>query len=352
MCILLPNPGIFDDTLPTVFPANFPDESFWFAADGAVAGQGVDLRYVAAVEAAFGGGVPLAGDQISFARIRFFADVPIPGTYTVTHPYGVEIFEIPTVGAGREIQFTRDIGIGAFTGALKGDIGPFLRSVNGPYTETNPDTGLPETFVGDPNLSETVTGSPLGTNFLRVQGPGIDVQSNLFAVSGKIYTGALPTPLVVDRATYSRTATLAQVDVFATSAPTALVSFEPPTPAVGMGPADAGRFFGQDAPASIPSSVTVTATLNNTNASIQSAVTDVVTITKAEYNAGTLIIEAVSSDEVNLPSLNAPGLGSLTLVGPGLIQSLTVSGLTIPPATVTVTSSANGSDTEDVVILP
>ena len=90
-------------------------------------------------------------------------------------------------GGTRAINMTRDIGIGApqtYTGALKGDVGPFLRSVNGPYTEVNPDTGATETFVGDPNLNEAVTGSPFNTNFLRITGPAGTIQSNVFSLSG------------------------------------------------------------------------------------------------------------------------------------------------------------------------
>jgi hypothetical protein len=352
MCLLLANPGIFDPALPISFPENFPDEAFWFSADGAVAAAGVDLTYVAAVEAAFGSGVPAANDQISFARIRFFADVPVPGTYTITHPYGVEVFEVTDVTAGREIQFTRDIGIaapGTFTGALAGDIGPFLVAAAGPIT-----VGA-ETFIGDPNISQAVTGSPFGTNFLRVQGPGIDVRTTGFQVSGKIYPGALPSPLLVERTTYARTPLQSQVDVFARSAPTATLSFaSPQTP---MGGDAVGRFFGQALVEqnAIPSSVAVTADNTPTNNTPVTktglAVSDVVSITRVEYGAGVLTIEASSSDETDLPTLSFGDL-TLTPVLGGPTQSLSVTGLTIPPATVTVTSSAGGSDTEDVVILP
>ena len=138
MCSLLPNPGIFDPALPMIFPINFPDESFYFTAeamgdilkDPAFAAAGVDLRYVSAVEAAFSGGAPVNGDQIVFARIRFFVQLPTPGTYIFTHPFGVDTFVVDTIDpVTREIQYTRDIGIGApgdFTGALNGDVWPFL----------------------------------------------------------------------------------------------------------------------------------------------------------------------------------------------------------------------------------
>ena len=158
MCTLLPTPGVFDDSLPMVFPDNWPDEAFWFLAETTIAnnaaGYGMDA-YVAGIEAAFASGNPVDGDQQSFARIRIRVNVPTAGTYTITHPYGVETVNVTTPGR-RAINITKDVGIGApgnFSGALNGAIGPFLRSVNGPYTEVNPDTGAIETFVGDPNLS-------------------------------------------------------------------------------------------------------------------------------------------------------------------------------------------------------
>jgi hypothetical protein len=354
LCVLLPG-AAFDPDLPIVFTTNFPDESFWFAADGAVAGLGVDLRYVAAVEAAFASGEVVNGDQVSFARVRFFADVPVPGTYTVTHPYGVEVFEVPAVGAGREIQFTRDVGIGGlgdFTGALKGDIGPFLVRAAGTITVGT------ETFIGDPNVLQTVTGSPFGTNFLRVQGPGgIDVSTNQFTVAGKLFTAAtLPTPLVVDRSTYGRNATQTQIDVFALSPPTAAVSFDDsgiPVVTTPMNGDAAGKFYGQAlVPPAALGNVTVTAAnLGNDPVSVPANVTDVVSITKVEYSAGSLTIEASSSDETGA-TLTAVGYETVSPIVTGGTSTWTVTGLSIPPARITVTSSAVGSDTEEVVVLP
>ena len=228
MCSLIPNPGIFDDTQPLVFPTNFPDEAFWATGETTIvdAARGIDLTYVSALEAAFSGGDPLEGDQISFARIRIRVDVPVAGTYVITHPYGVDVFNIDTPGR-RAINMTRDIGIGApktYDGALKGDVGPFLRSVNGPYTETNPTTGQAEKFVGDPNLNEAVTGSPFNTNYVRIEGPnGLDLRTTLFAVSGKLSTVVRPTPVIAERSTYSRhagtSAPVAQQDVFVMAPP-------------------------------------------------------------------------------------------------------------------------------------
>src|SRR6266545_3486509 len=348
---VLPNP---DPAVPMSFPDNWPDELFWFTGETSIIGGGVDLRYVSAIEAAFSGGV-VDGGQITFARIRFVADLATPGTYTITHPYGIHVFEVAAVDAGREIFFTEDIGIGApgdFTGALKGSVGPYLVRVD---ALGNPSliTALDGIFIGDPGVTQRVTGSPFGTNCLRIQGPGVDITTDQFFVSGKLYEQTLPSPLVVDRTTYSRTALQTQVDVFATSAPTATLSFTPP--ATLMGGDVLGRFFGQALGDPFLSPVDISADnplLNNTPVTkAGNVVTDLVSITSVTYTGGTLVIEASSSDEVSLPTLSF-GSSTLTPTGVGATQSVTVSGLAIPPATVIVTSSAGGSDTEDVVVLP
>lgn len=219
MCTLIAGPG-FDPALPLSFPGNFPDEAFWFTADGRVRGTGFDVDITIALEAAFGLGAVAAGDQVSFARIRLRGTVDNTGVYTFTHPYGVEVLDIADVGS-KAINYTRDIGIGAagiFTGALAGDIGPFLIRTD---AQGNPSPIVigAETYLGDPNVTQTVTGSPFGTNYFRIQGPGgIDTTDNLFNISGKVYKGAaLPTPFVVDRTSYSVGALGTQMDVFATA---------------------------------------------------------------------------------------------------------------------------------------
>lgn len=382
MCILNPAPGEFDDTQAIVFPTNFPDETFWFAADGAItdAASGIDLGYGAAIEAAFNGEVA-DGNQQSFARIRIRVDVPVAGEYTITHPYGVDVFNVTAqdmldTGGTRAINMTRDIGIGPsgdYTGALKGDIGPFLRSVNGPYTETNPDTGQAEKFVGDPNFEEQVTGSPFNTNFLRVQGPnGIDVRSDVFAVSGKLSAVDLPAPALVKRASYSRGnvngAVVAHQDVFTLAPPPpGSVSFlDSAGTAVTMTEANStGSWYGQSVVnPSIPATLQVTA---DNHLAIPTALapttvpvslTDLVTITRAEYSVGggQLTIAASSSDRTSPPAMTAYVDRSGALLGPlvgnGADKVGTPSTGRVPPARVRVVSANGGSDTEEVVIVP
>ncbi len=373
MCNLLPTPGVFDDAQPVVFPTNFPDEAFWFTADGTIvdAARGINLAYGSAIEAAFAADEPIEGDQISFARVRIRVDVPTAGTYVITHPYGIEVFTVDTPGR-RAINMTRDIGIGApktYDGALKGDIGPFLRSVNGPYTETNPVSGGAEQFIGDPNLTEAVTGSPFNTNYIRIEGPGgLDLRSTVFAVSGKLSTVVRPTPLITQRSTYSRkqgaSAPIAQQDVFVLAPPPpATVSLSSSTPALKLTEADTtGSWYVQNpVNPTLPTTLQVTADnhlaiASSTPTTLPMALTDLVVIQRAEYSlsSGQLTLVATTSDETSPPALTATsGTGAAigALSGSAAVKTLTTGISPIPPAKVRVTSSNGGSDTEEVVIV-
>ncbi|GGK50254.1 hypothetical protein SAMN04490189_4733 [Pseudomonas koreensis] len=372
MCTLLPEPGIFDDSLPMVFPDNWPPEAFWFLAETTIpnngAGYGMDA-YVAGIEAAFASGNPADGDQQSFARIRIRVNVPVAGTYTITHPYGVETVNVTTPGR-RAINITKDIGIGApgdFSGTLNGAIGPFLRSINGPYTEVNPDTGGVETFVGDPNLTEAVTGSPFDTNFVRIVGPSGagTIQTNLFTVAGKVLDSRQQTHVDIDRATYRRTSAGVRAEVFAKADSSSTLCFRetvallpgpPPTPCqTSLTGDNTGLFFGQRlGSGAVPPVVVVTATNpagTTRPTSVSARLTDVVKVQTARYSWAnhSLLIEATSTDEVAVPDMVAQGYGRLSKTG--TLQRITVADLTQPPATITVKSAAGGSDTEAVVVV-
>ncbi|MFC5697097.1 Ig-like domain-containing protein [Pseudomonas sp. GCM10022186] len=371
MCTLLPEPGLYDDTQPMVFPNNWPSELFWFMAEAsipAVGNNGYELEvYTAAIEAAFALEVPRTGDQQSFARIRIRASVPQAGTYTVTHPYGVETVRVTTPGR-RAINLTRDIGIGApgvFSGALGGDVGPFLQSANGPYPEINPETGDTELFIGDPNLTEPVIGSPTGNNFVKIEGPAGSIETNLFAVSGKILDSRAATQVQIERSSYRRTAQGTRIEVFASGPVGAELCYREtlelvegatrPACQLDMVNDGNGHFFAHNpAPATLPPFVVVTATdpADVTKpTSLSSELTDLVKISTARYSWAdrSLTIEASSSDEVQVPDLAAQGFGRMTKAGP--LQILRVTDLAQPPASITVKSAAGGADTEAVTVV-
>lgn len=192
-----PNPA-----LPISFPDNFGPEAFWWAGEAAVTNAGINGLLVLAMEAAFVNEDPIPGDQVAFARIRIRVDVPVDGSYTVTHPYGVITFPNVTVAAG--INVTQDIGnfltpgpLGDFTVALGDDpaqagtvnadgrsIGPFLTRADG-LTFADPLTG--NRYISSPLAPTTVTGSPFLTNFFRIEGPGgIVAETAAFTLMGKI----------------------------------------------------------------------------------------------------------------------------------------------------------------------
>jgi hypothetical protein len=205
-------------------------------------------------------------------------------------------------------------------------------------------------------------GSPFGTNFVRVDGPApfASVQSNTFTVMGKVHAGPLVTPQLIERTSYGRTAAGAQQDVFVKAPPStnATVSATDANgAAVPMTDTDAnGAWYGQSAndptgTARIVSVSSIAKTGPNTPADpVASPLVDVVTISRAEYDAGTLTVVAASSDEVTPPVLTVNGT-NLAPTGVGVLQSATISGLTIPPATITVTSANGGSDTEEVAVV-
>jgi hypothetical protein len=215
MCISAP----IDPADPASVQLRTGEEGFWWSGEAFINtdtvpdAQGVDGLLVLAMEAAFGGtGVPAERQQIAFGRLRIRVDVPVEGHYTITHPYGVEEFDVvfdptetdPDKLGRRAINMTRDVGAidpanpdSAFRGALFSDIGPlFLRWTNfdtdpalkKPVNPTDPLSPVIQ-YLGNPLIPHAVTGSPFNTNFFRIVGPGINVQTDLFAVSGKIFDG-------------------------------------------------------------------------------------------------------------------------------------------------------------------
>jgi hypothetical protein len=191
MCVLPDVPeGTYDPTLPMSFPANFPSELFWWNADAGFDTTNVETfgdvsaRLVLAEEAAFANDDPVPGDQIAFGRIRIRVDgLQLGGHYLVTTPYGDYEFDAEDDGTGvGEINYTEDIGCLEtpcnFDRVNQSNIGPFLRQVN-----------APDGYLGNPGVEDQVTGGPNG-NVFAISGPGVNDQTDLFAVSGKQLAGA------------------------------------------------------------------------------------------------------------------------------------------------------------------
>jgi hypothetical protein len=364
-CVLPPlEPGWIPGN-PVVFPTNYPFEAFYFIADAADTGAaaGFALVYRAALESTFGTTAPAAGGQVTFTRIRIRIDAPVAGTYTVTHPFGVETFSVTTPGV-KAVNMTRDLGITPFpTGALTGDLGPWLTRVGYPQTVIGL-TGS-ETYIGDYGVIGPVTGSPTGNNFVRVVGPAganlngagsNTVTISNFAVAGKVFTGQIPSPMTIDRATYARDAISSQVDVFATALPAAIPAISGTGILTTNLTQDAlvpGKFFTHLATATLPSALNITNSLDIPPILHPVTLVDEVNITQAFYNTVTkaLTIKAASRDKLApLPILTVPALAvPNTLIAGTLTKTLPVN--TIPPLTVTVNSSSGGSVTAPVSIV-
>ncbi|MDN5522348.1 Ig-like domain-containing protein, partial [Pseudomonas sp.] len=238
------------------------------------------------------------------------------------------------------------------------------KGVGGPYTEVNPDTGTTETYIGDPNITEAVTGSPFNTNFVRIEGPAGAIQTNTFTVSGKVLDPRAQTPVTLERATYSRNGSGTRVEVFAKAPSEASLCMRNGLALIGTPPSPCqftltsdnnGLFFSQQFNQSVPPEVVVVTASNAVGGTqptaLSSKLSDVVKVSTARYDWANkrLLIEASSSDEVAVPDLLAQGYGRLSKSG--TLQSITVNDLAQPPATVTVKSARGGSDVEPVIVV-
>jgi hypothetical protein len=383
----LPNPG-----QPVVFPTNIPDEIMYYTATATLVQGGIDVLLFSGVEMNFAILEDGSTEHVGFSRIRIRIDTTVAGDYVVTTPWKQYTFTDVPIGT-RAINFTEDIGLGPngqFAGILLGDIGPFIYSVGAPF-------GTPgNLYVGDGAL-RLATGStfiPPGesapANYLRVQGPGgLDVSTNLFSITGKILEEPTPTPLTVERMTYSRNASEMQYNAFATSqalsnqtnpAATfpgnfALTGAPSALDITGIGvtvgtmttnsPGD-GKFFHSSGlfanPATLPATVTVTNTADVPVTTKEVPLVDEVIISEASYapSSKTLKIVAASGEtKAPLPILQAfmPDeplpLGNLNGGQLSVTFPLTLGAKTynIPPDTVTVVSSIGGSDAKVVAML-
>jgi hypothetical protein len=329
------------------FPGNVGAEAFYNVVEfkSTTTGSDFQYRYLAGLEASYlPGPVPEHGTETVFARIRItfnFNDNNKNGTYVITHPFGVHTFtnvqattKTNLIGAQAANFFTVDVPLGSpmdFDGSLAGPIGPFIKW----------DTGLPltagtEQFVGDPTVPHTFTGSPFGTNFLRIQGPvnsnldglGHDfIQVNLGNVLGQVWTQPIPQPLKIDSAFYTRSPVAGNaVDVWASSsANQTLVAIGDgiPAPGIALKPdgVTPGKYHGRveySSALAVPPQITVTNSTSNPVVSVSAPVKDVVEVVKASFNTASRLItvEARSDDAITNPQLSVQGVpGVPTAVG-------------------------------------
>jgi hypothetical protein len=94
-------------------------------------------------------------------------------------------------GSTAEINTTEDIGCGNvpcdFRASLEGKVSRFLKwdPAFGPAAPTG--------YLGNPNVTHQITGSPFNTNIFKVDGPNVggaginSIQTNLFTLAGKLF---------------------------------------------------------------------------------------------------------------------------------------------------------------------
>jgi hypothetical protein len=372
LCLLLPA-DVPNPAQVISFPHNFPGEAFWFAADSSVAlAGGNNAILVLALEAAFANEEPIPGDQVVFGRIRFRFVAPVDGTYVITHPFGTK--EVEAV-AGERVFFTDDFGVLCgldFTCAANGHIGPFLRpsAVEG-GEPAQFVTVEGKSYIADPAVASTVTGSPFNTNFFRIDGPvgsnldgaGNDfVQSNQFTLMGRVHTDPLPSNINIEKSTYSRSAdgAVTQLDVNV-KAVKGLGQPDPQLKIFGNGmpglslthnPDKPGYYYGQIVLDSnhVPDSVYVSDLLEVSGRVIPVSLVDQVSVKQAIYDSATheLHVEAESSDKSGSGSGGKPDLFAQGSDGKELGQLASDGALTaileppVPPAKVIVRSNRGG----------
>jgi len=270
-------------TAPEVFPTNFSDEHFYFAADAiADFANGGRAVLVQGMEGAFSTGAVVDGAQIVFARLRFdLRDLPLSGTYKIYTPFGIRTFPGQVGGLKTRLFYTEDIGIacppGDFTCALQGSIGPFLlpaTTPGGPELPAFTDPLLPgRKYIADPARLGPVTGSvqglyqtssgPLDPNRFRIEvinGATTSVLTDVtnFSLVGRYFGGAIPSPVTPDRASYGRTAATQQIDVMvkAEASPQARTQQTPPSvltvPQLAVFPAPCTGVLGPDGVTLVP----------------------------------------------------------------------------------------------------
>jgi len=367
--------------------AGFDTEAFYFMArsDKNFKTTGGNVIVTMGLEASYGTGTPTDGQQVTFTRIRIKAPVKVAGTYTFSHPWGQETINVTQADVSSKnkgIFFTHDYGLSLGWNPTGLPLTPWIAVAppGGFYTVLQGantvstflvSTSAPLGWIGDGVNATTVTGSPIGYNKVRLQGPdpNLDgkgnnfIETSLFVVSGHIPASvSVPLPLTVDRATASTLNGVPNIDLFLTSKQGATVTVtQGGTTLLAAAPVTdpSGKFYLTFPGSATPITVTVDPTITTpgftTTTKTPVPVVEVVNITAADYTVATKTLTVTAtSGATPAPTLTVTGLGAMTSLGSGN-YTLTSAAMTSPPTltpSITVTSSAGGADTHTVTILP
>ncbi|MBK6853804.1 MAG: hypothetical protein IPG93_20025 [Burkholderiales bacterium] len=353
-------------------------EAFWYLAENAFATTGafpLTAVIVMGVESAFLSDPPAPGFETQFQRLRTRINVAAVGEYTVETPWSKKTYRVTTLlrpGNGQSrMEISEPIDITFNPNASNaGLVAPFLIPTNRGAVSAD--------YIGDGLTPTTVTGSPCGTNFIRVTAVGLDgttpininngsnvFTSSLFTVQGK-FAPTSAVPLSIGAAFYTRTAGADKITVMAqgsTSSSQAASATAEVNGVVTTLVKDGNRFYASvpsPTPVVLPQVVTVRAedpgrpsVPNTQTTSLKDMVvisSAVATCTGAGENKCTLRVSATSSDDGS----GADGAPVLTLqhlpATPWTGGTATVSSAAVPAA-VTVMSSKGGVAVKPVTIV-
>src|SRR3989454_575874 len=239
-CALIAAGGLPNPAAPVSFPGNFPGEFFYWRSTADIAGIGGNAanraRIVLSTQGGFGGPTLTPSDGAAAAgvfarsRIRVPAGLTPGATYTFTGPFGVRTLAADAAGT---VNFTVDQGCIPTPGAVPPpcNFAAVLATTNvGPFLTWDPAVAPapPAGFIGNPAVAHAVIGSPVASNFFRIEGadvggPGVNLlETNQFLnVIGKLYVRpatttsltSTPNPSIVGQAvTLTATVTPAVAD--------------------------------------------------------------------------------------------------------------------------------------------
>jgi len=361
-CVVLGDAG-FNPANPVVFPTNFPSEFFYALADSQLvstpgcpaAGIGAGTAFLrVAAEGSFANGTPVAGDQITFGRMRFVVSGLCPNApYTFDTPYGQFVVNTDANGAIRPQKAgggTVDIGSTPANAALGAPI-------FGGFPRWNPNVGpaAPAGYLGDGASFHKITGGTYvkpGTSgafnaFAIKDSAGNELgRTDLFLVSGRFAGPLQSSTYKVDFAhvnsgaiSGTRTITLTNVQGDTTITSVAKAGVNADQFVITGGTCTAGAAVAAGA------TCTVTVTFNPTSVGTKNAS---VRVTPASGQATVIALTGIA-DAVGAPAATVtPGVLAFGTRNVGIVATLTTnvrnSGsapLTVTGATVTGAAAAD-----------
>lgn len=251
----LPNPPYGDGvTAPTLIydpviagnslseASGFGAEAFFYLATSTIDIPNGRALLVLGIEAAYGAGDPdplAPPDQFLFARVRVRFDAPVAGTYTVTHPWGVETLTVAPADVNSRFSYTNDWGgFAPIPDANPPVPSSFERILYSPKSwvfleadvkvvqDLNNPLGDETTWIIGDGVTPTTlrptnfgSGGPAVVTSFTISGPPgafgntNEVSSNLFTVSGHFAGSPIPTttgtvtpppPVTTDTVTITR----------------------------------------------------------------------------------------------------------------------------------------------------